>query len=175
MEMIKYINDDCFVDFCKNISLQKREKAKFWGIVIAIIGVVIAAAALAVGVAALVVSCNAYNGRYDADATAAGGIEFTFQSNGNDSGSGSFTATVGQITYGYFQSEGVTPTEYTLFKKISTSSNYTTLKNFTIYSNNNYTGDFSFAYNSKSAKYDVKCQKNNNKSTKSVFEFDWGI
>lgn len=157
-------------------SIAKRCKAKIvWATFWTIVAVVVAVASLGVGVASLVVSCNSYNSRYDADATSSGGIKYTFEAKGKDSYSGSFTASVGSITYGYFQQSGSTPTEYTLSYKKSTSGSYSKLKNFTVYSNNNYTGAFNLATIKNSTKFDVKCVKNSNKTAKSVLEFDWGV
>lgn len=171
----KYNSFFSFSKECKKEAVTKRGKAHFWGLFFTIIGVIIAAAALAVGIAQLVLSNKTYNSRYDADATSAGAIQYTFAANGKDSGSSSFTASAGSITYGYFQQSGSTPTEYTLSYKKSTSGSYSKLKNFTVYSNNDYTGAYGLATIKYSTKFDVKCVKNNNKTTKSVLEFDWGI
>ncbi len=164
-----------FLEFSKTAQKDSKVKRIKARAILELLALIVAIATLVATVATLQVSKNTYNSRYDADATVAGGLTFTFAANGKDTASGSFTASVGTVTYGYFQTSGSTPTQYTLKYKKSTSSSYSTLKSFTVYSNNNYTGTYTLATIKNSTKYDIKCVKNSNKTTKSVLEFDWGI
>lgn len=140
-----------------------------------IVGVVVGILTLGVTVVAVAVSVNQYNHRYDADAESATGLEFTL-SNNKDSTSGSVTMSAGKCTYGYFQKSGPVNTKYVLKYKKTSSSSYSTLKSeFTVYSNNDYEGSYTLGNNKYSQKYDIKLEKKNNKSKKTVFEVDFAI
>ncbi len=171
----KTINNDFFT-YCNSKSksiLPKRSKARFPWLVI--IPIIIAAVSLGVAVASLVISADTYNKRYDATAESAGALEFTFAANGKNSGEGTFTATAGTLTYGYFQKSGDTPSEYSLrYKRVGGGGFNDLRKSLTVYRNNNYTGDFYFATNNCSEKYEIKCERKNNTDRELVFEFDWG-
>lgn len=168
--------DDSFLSFTKSKGeTQKRSKAFFWGIIIAVLTLAVTCIGVAVAVKSYNLSKETYNHRYDADANAAGECSYVFEANGKNSGIASFTVSAGKLTYGYYQESGVSNTEYTLYYKGTVNSNYRKLKNLTVYSNRNYTGDFYMAKNRYSTRYDVKCAKNNNMGTKSVFKFNWGV
>lgn len=142
----------------------------FW----TILGVVITALSLIATCVGIVVSVNAYNHRYDANASAAGGLEFTLQ--GKTETSGTFVCSAGELTYGYFQKSGKEYTNYVLKYKETSNSSFKTLKSeFTIAHNNDYYGSYYMAKNSNSKSYDIKLIKKNNQSNKTVFEFDWGV
>lgn len=142
----------------------------FWTIVGVVVGVLsLVGTGVAIGV-----SVNQYNHRYDSNATAAGGLEFTLQN--KDQLNQSFTCSAGELTYGYFQKSGTTNTSYELKYKETSDSTFKTLKSeFTIYKNNDYYGEYAFKNNKYSSSFDIKLVKKNNKTSKTVFEFDWGI
>lgn len=152
----------------------KIESIKARAIDWVIAGVIIAIIALGATVVGIAVSVNAYNHRYDANAKAAQGLEFTLS--GKSSDAGTITMSAGKCTYGYFQKSGKVNTKYVLKYKKTENSSYSTLKSeFTIYENNNYEGAYLLASNKYSQSYDIKLEKKNNKSNETVFEIDFGI
>jgi len=154
----------------------KKTKARIcWELIVAIAALVVSAAALVVSICAFALDKETYNSRYDADAVAAGAVVYTFKANGKDEGAQSFTSSAGDIDYGYFQSEGTQKTDYTLSYKKTSDSSFKSIKTFTIYSLNNYTGDFDMTVNNRTCRYDLKLARNNNRSGSQTVEIDWGV
>ena len=144
-----------------------------------IIGLVISGITLLVAAIDLVISCKAYDDRYNttfSDAKSAQEIQFTYKSNGKTSGSDTVTMTAGTLYYGYFQKFGAKNTQYAISYKKFNSQNYTLVKTVRI-SNNNiyYGGDYMLTTSSGSMKYNIKVEKKNNISSNSEFVLDLAI
>ena len=142
---------------------------------VAIITLIVSVIALGVSITAVVISINQYNQRYAADAKAADGVEFKI-SNNKSSASASITVSAGEGDYGFFQKSGPAPTNYVLKYKKTSDSSYKILRSeFTISKNNDYYGNYYFAYNKYATRYDLCLEKKNNLSKATSFEFDYSI
>lgn len=146
----------------------QRDKARA---ILTIIGTV--AAVLAV-VLTGIVAVHQYNHRYDANAEASAKIVLTF-TQVKKVGQGTITMSAGKLNYGYFQVYGPVPSEYQLFWKLSSKSNYNTPKTLTVSKNGVYIGDSNLATNKYSTKYDIAIQRMNADKDQGKLEVDFGV
>ena len=85
------------------------------------------------------------------------------------------TSIAGRLYYGYWQDSGKTSVKYNFYYKRNSKSTYICLKEVTIYSNDDYTGDYKIVSSKYSRKYDFKVCKMSQKSKKSVARIDLGV
>lgn len=148
----------------KNWKIDKARAVQWIAVGVTLLGIVVAA----------YLSVWTYNHRYDASAEASTSLKFEFTTSQNVAVK-SFTASAGSLYYGYWQDSGKTPVKYTFYYKKNSKSSYSRLDEVTIYSNDDYTGDYKILTSKNSQKYDFKVTKMSQKSKKSVARIDLGV
>lgn len=147
------------------------EYAKALGIgeVLTILGIIIGL------VSAVAIAVWQYNTRYDAEAKAADGIDFSYSSTYNV-GAGTITMSAGEVTCGYTQVLGATSssTKYDVYYKKTSNRSYTKFDTVYLMPGND-EGEYDFKDSWFSQKYDVKAERKNNKTTVSSFRMFFGV
>jgi hypothetical protein len=160
---------------------KKKDNAFF--LTIKFIVAVAAVITFAVGVAGLVVtivfSVQALRTRYDSAAVAGGGLEYTFRS-GASNGTGTFTASAGQLRYSMEQTQGNNAMMYEVAMKRNNVASWTIVQpRWTFPANNRVYGPFvvptSVALNNRTQAYDVRINKLSHVNTASRVLFVWTI
>ncbi len=167
---IKNTNDGCLLNYISETKASDRVKARFW---LTLISIIVTVVSIIATVHCIEVSKEDYNHRYDADAQAAGGFVFTLSANAEKADT--FTASAGRVTYGYFQKDGETPSQYELRYKPSDNTKYLPLRTIAAYRNGDCVGYFELAYSQYSQKYDLSCKRLGGGSGNTTIEIDWGV
>ena len=142
---------------------------------VAILKIVSLLVTIAGVVVSIFVAVSDYNHRYDADATAADEIAFSFYS-GDDTCAGTINMSAGTVYCGYYQILGTTAssTKYEVYSKKSSKKSYTLYD--TVYlSPNTSDGDYKFKSSWFSQKYDINVKRKTNKDTTSSFRMDFAV
>ncbi len=139
-----------------------------WGLIVAIVGVVASVAAIVVSVT---LHYSTFNSRYDSNATASGKQHsITFNSKSFDYSTISITPTAGSVYGGAHHSDNEYNTNYEIYYKKASNSEYIYLSD-----NSSMHGNYYLSYYKYSMKYDVKIEKQSNLSNETIFNFDWAV
>ena len=166
---IKNTNDGCLLNYISETKASDRVKARFF---IELFTLIIALIAL---IYTIYVHVSDYNHRYNTDAQSSGGFVFTLSSGAEQSGT--FTAFAGTITYGCFQKEGATPTQYRLGYKVAEDYNdHKILRTITANRNGDCIGYYKMTSSFYTRRYALYCERlEDGRNDTTTIEVDWGV
>lgn len=128
------------------------------------------------GVLALALAAHQIYHRYAVEADGQTSMHFQFRSDRKNHAIQTFTSSVGDLNYGFFQDWGRLPTRYTLDYKRTNAHEFITLEDrVAITTNDDYDGPHFVRRLHRSLRFDVRVTKHNNNTTSSNFVVDWFI